>query len=484
MEQTLIEIKGAVPRIEYLRYTEPVSWQINEGHHWAIIGPNGSGKTVLTDMLIGKYALKLREVSCIDRNGANLAVSAVVKSVAFRDIYSLIDADTSFYQQRWNKGIEQDVPIVKELVGKADQKWLDELVDWFGIEDLLEKEVNLLSSGELRKFLIVKSLLTNPRVLILDNPFIGLDVSSRSVLNKLLIRLSELDNLQIVLVLSDPADIPDFITDVLPVKDKKLYPALSATEFISSIDLQDHLFPPRHSALSHIPGLGLREQDLSYENVAVLNNINIKYGSRSILKDLNWTVKKGDKWALLGPNGSGKSTLLSLICGDNPQAYANDITLFDRKRGSGESIWDIKKRIGYVSPEMHIYYQQNTKCVDVVGSGFFDTIGLYRKCSSQQEDMAMEWMKLLDVSHLRDIAFQHVSSGEQRLLLFARAMVKRPELLILDEPMHGLDIVNKRRIKRFIESYCSEHITLIYVTHYQDELPDIIDKQLVLKKQQ
>lgn len=115
---------------------------------------------------------------------------------------------------------------------------------------------------------------------------------------------------------------------------------------------------------------------------------------------------------------------------------------------------------------------------------FFDTIGLYRKCSSQQEDMAMEWMKLLDVSHLRDIAFQHVSSGEQRLLLFARAMVKRPELLILDEPMHGLDIVNKRRIKRFIESYCSEHITLIYVTHYQDELPDIIDKQLVLKKQQ
>ena len=173
-----------------------------------------------------------------------------------------------------------------------------------------------------------------------------------------------------------------------------------------------------------------------------------------------------------------------MICGDNPQAYANDITLFDRKRGSGESIWDIKKRIGYVSPEMHIYYQQNTKCVDVVGSGFFDTIGLYRKCSSQQEEMAMEWMKLLDVSHLRDIAFQHVSSGEQRLLLFARAMVKRPELLILDEPMHGLDIVNKRRIKRFIESYCSEHITLIYVTHYQDELPDIIDKQLVLKKQQ
>jgi len=270
MEQTLIEIKGAVPRIEYLRYTEPVSWQINEGHHWAIVGPNGSGKTVLTDMLIGKYALKLGEVSCIDRNGANLAVSAVVKSVAFRDIYSLIDADTSFYQQRWNKGIEQDVPIVKDLVGKADQTWLDELVDWFGIEDLLEKEVNLLSSGELRKFLIVKSLLTNPRVLILDNPFIGLDVSSRSVLNKLLIRLSELDNLQIVLVLSDPADIPDFITDVLPVKDKKLYPALSATEFLSSIDLQSHLFPPRHSALSHIPGLGLREQDLSYDNVAVL----------------------------------------------------------------------------------------------------------------------------------------------------------------------------------------------------------------------
>ena len=154
-----------------------------------------------------------------------------------------------------------------------------------------------------------------------------------------------------------------------------------------------------------------------------MKNIHIRYGDRTILKDLNWQVKRGEKWALLGVNGSGKSTLLSLICGDNPQAYANDITLFDRKRGTGESIWDIKKRIGYVSPEMHLYYQKNVRCLDVVGSGFFDTIGLYRKCNPEQENLALEWMKAFNISHLKDISFLNVSSGEQRLVLLVRVFI-------------------------------------------------------------
>ena len=199
-------------------------------------------------------------------------------------------------------------------------------------------------------------------------------------------------------------------------------------------------------------------------------------------KDLNWTIKRGEKWALLGVNGSGKSTLLSLICGDNPQAYANDITLFDRKRGSGESIWDIKKRIGYISPEMHLYYLKNVKCIDVVGSGFFDTIGLYKKCNAEQEAIALDWMKTLGIEHIKDISFLNISSGEQRLVLLARVFVKNPDLLILDEPLHGLDVVNKQRVKKLIEDFCDKDKSLIYVTHYENEIPGIVDKRLVLTK--
>ena len=437
----------------------------------------------MVDILLGRYALKEGEIISADESGANLSVSSVVKSVAFRDIYSIIDTQNSYYQQRWNKGDEQEVPLTKDLVQNADQTWLNTLVEWFRIEDLMNKEVNLLSSGELRKFLIVRSLLSRPRILILDNPFIGLDTSSRKVLNDLLTRLSELDNLQIVLILSNPNDIPDMVTHILPIKDKQIYQPMSRMTFEEDKEFVTSLFPSVGiEELETLKKASNDEETKTYENAAILKNIHIRYGQRTILKDLDWEIKRGEKWALLGANGAGKSTLLSLICGDNPQAYANDITLFDRKRGTGESIWDIKKRIGYISPEMHLYYLKNVRCLDVVGSGFFDTIGLYRKCDTEQEVVALEWMKLFRVEHLKDVSFLNVSSGEQRLILLARVFVKNPDLLILDEPLHGLDIINKRRVKEILERYCDSNKSLIYVTHYENEIPSIVDRRKVLIK--
>ena len=480
--KTIIEIKGGIPRLEHLQFKKPVNWKINKDEHWAIIGPNGSGKTLFTDTLLGKYALKEGEITCKDAEGNNLQISSVIKSVAFRDIYSIIDTQNSYYQQRWNKGDEQDVPLVKELVAKADKEWLDTLVEWFAISELMEKEVNMLSSGELRKFLIVRSLLSKPRVLILDNPFIGLDANSRIILNDLLVKLAGLEDLQIVLILSNPADIPNIVTHVLPVYNKELLPVCSRQEFINDRATTNTLFKevkiPNISELKTLYNNNI----LPFKSAATLKNIHIKYGNRTILKDLDWQIMQGEKWALLGVNGSGKSTLLSLICGDNPQAYANDITLFDRKRGSGESIWDIKKRIGYISPEMHLYYLKNVRCLDVVGSGFFDTIGLYRKCDPEQEKIAIKWMEAFNISHLQDVSFLNISSGEQRLVLLARVFVKNPDLLILDEPLHGLDVANKRFIKRLIENFCGTDKSLIYVTHYEDEIPSIVDKRLVLIK--
>lgn len=481
-QNIIISIENGLPRQEYAQFKSPINWMIRNGEHWAIIGPNGSGKTMLTDILLNKYALKEGEVISKDIQGNNLPVSSVVKSVAFKDIYSIIDTQNSYYQQRWNKGDETEVPIVRDLISKSDSIYLEELLTWFGISDLMDKEINMLSSGELRKFLIVKSLLTKPRILILDNPFIGLDAKSRIILNDLFIQLSELKHLQIVLVLSNPKDIPSFITHVLPVCDKELLPVLSYQEFLANDKLMASLFSDIE--MKNISGLkdSCKSSALSFDYAAILKDIHIKYGARTILKNLDWNVKRGEKWALLGVNGSGKSTLLSLICGDNPQAYANDITLFDRKRGTGESIWDIKKRIGYISPEMHLYYLKNVRCLDVVGSGFFDTIGLYRKCDSRQEKVALEWMKILGVGKLKDISFLNVSSGEQRLVLLARLFVKNPDLLILDEPLHGLDAANKKYITRLIEEFCGEDKSLIYVTHYEDEIPNVVKKRLVLQK--
>lgn len=186
---------------------------------------------------------------------------------------------------------------------------------------------------------------------------------------------------------------------------------------------------------------------------------------------------------MLGPNGSGKSTLLSLICADNPQAYANNLELFGVKRGSGESIWDIKRNIGYVSPEMHHYYLKNVPCKDIVGSGLFDTIGLYRNCNKSQLETVATWMERFGIEKLAEKSFLKISSGEQRLCLLARAFVKEPSLLILDEPLHGLDASNKLKTRQIIDEFCNDaSITLIYVTHYPEEMPTCVSKQFLLKK--
>lgn len=225
------------------------------------------------------------------------------------------------------------------------------------------------------------------------------------------------------------------------------------------------------------------EREYNSHEVVRMSKVSIKYGERIILKDLDWTVMKGERWALSGQNGSGKSTLLSLVCADNPQSYACDIALFGQERGSGETIWDIKKHIGYVSPEMHRSYQRPLPAIRVVASGLTDSVGLYVKPSDADYDICRFWMDMFGLQGKEETSFMELSSGEQRLVLLARAFVKDPELLILDEPLHGLDNSNRRLVKDIIEAFCKrQNKTLIMVTHYKEEWPSCIDHSLVLQR--
>lgn len=473
----IVDLRNVVTRLPELRFAEPFNWSVKEGEQWAVVGPNGSGKTLIADMMQRKFALKEGEITF----GYDEKVSNLVKSIAFKDIYSLADCRNTYYQQRWHSTETDEVPTIEEILKEyAGTENLSQMLSFFGIEDLLPKRLIFLSSGELRKFLIVRSLLTRPRILILDNPFIGLDVSSRDVLIDLLQQMTKLENVQVILLLSNPDDIPEMITHVLPVHDRICFPPETRADFIAHTGLLNRLFPD-HS--SDIPLPASEKVSSTHDVTFRMEHVSIKYGKRTILKELDWEVKNGEKWALFGPNGAGKSTLLSLIYADNPQSYANTLYLFDRKRGSGESIWDIKKRIGYVSPEMHLFYMENVPTLNIVGSGFFDSIGLYRKCTAEQQAIALDWMRVFGIETLKDRSFLTLSSGEQRLALLARAFVKDPDLIILDEPLHGLDISNKKRAARIIEQFCSRPgKTLIYVTHYPHELPQCVDRRFELVK--
>lgn len=480
--QNFISIENGVTRHPLYRMKEPINLQIAAGEHVAIVGRNGSGKSLLVDTIIGRYPLLMNEVKYDFSPSESKMVCDNIKYITFRDSYG--DADgTYYYQQRWNAHDHDDTPIVRDLLPECKNEELRKsLYDLFGIEAMLDKHIILLSSGELRKFQLTKTLLSNPRVLIMDNPFIGLDAKTRDLLHRLLARLTEVTDLQVILVLSKTDDIPTFITHVIPVEDRHCGKKITLQEYLAARPA-DPVHVLSDEKRQRILDLPYADNLYHAEHIVDLNKVSIRYGERTILKDLDWSVLNGEKWALSGENGAGKSTLLSLVCADNPQSYACDISLFGRKRGSGESIWEIKKHIGYVSPEMHRAYLKNLPTIDIVASGLYDSIGLYRK--TREEDVAVceWWMDIFGIRDLKDRNFLQLSSGEQRLVLLARAFVKDPELLILDEPLHGLDMINRRLVKDIIEAFCHrKDKTMIMVTHYQEELPDTITNSLFLKR--
>ena len=407
----------------------------------ALVGDNSAGKS---------------------RLAAAFAARCAAKYISFRDSYGSYGDRNFFMQQRWNLfTLEGDPPSAGEVLHgeaaassdpAAAARRLEELTALFSMEPFLDKPLVTLSSGELRKYQLTRALLSGPRTLVIDNPYIGLDAGTRTLLTRLLESLTP--TTQLVLVLSRPAEVPAFITHVIPVAAGKLGEKTPRQAW------QDSVLPPA---------------------VIRLRNVTIRYGSRVILNALDWTVREGEHWALTGANGSGKSTLLSLINADNPQAYAHDIELFGRRRGSGETIWDIKRQIGFVSPELHRAFQVDAPALDIVTSGFFDTEGLFRKPTAEQRALARRWMAEFGIEELADIPFLRLSSGYQRLCLVTRAFVKDPPLYILDEPLQGLDEALRRRVKGLLDRYCgAPGKTLVMVTHYPEEYPACIDHSLSL----
>jgi molybdate transport system ATP-binding protein len=425
-----------------------ISFQILSGQKTAIVGPMGSGKTSLAKALAGRL-FRTGEVFFSSRNLDKRAyVMLVEQQHQFKNRSNL----SEFYlQQRFNSSDCEDAYTVEEELAGL------ELGDWvsiFELEGLLKRPLIQLSNGENKRLQIVKSLAYQPDWLILDNPYVGLDVKGREILTKGLLSLDS-KGIQFILV-SSPGDVPDFINQVIELPSAQDAPSKPAP-------LLRPLAP--------------------FETAVKMEKVQIKYGTNTILSDFSWKVNRGERWAIKGPNGAGKSTLISLITADNPQAYSQDITLFDRRRGTGESIWDIKRKIGYLSPELHLYFKEGGSCFSVVASGLFDTLGLFKRLSEEQTAQVNHWMQVMGIAHLKERSFLQISGGEQRMVLITRALVKNPELLILDEPCQGLDRVQTEHLKSVLD-YLAENseMTLLYVSHYDRDIPSCVNQVLELKR--
>jgi len=452
-----------------------INLSIQKDEQWAIVGPSGSGKTTLAKVICNSIFFR-GNIDITNLTDPEIKPTVILIEQQHR-FKNKSNVENFYYQQRFNSTDKEDASTVEEELNTSSHNTLEKekWIAFFSIQHILKKPLIQLSNGENKRLQLAKALLKKPDLLILDNPFIGLDTLGR---NSLKLALNEITAQGIsIILIADEHDFPSCITNVAFLKNGEI----AIREF-----KQDFLSPENKVSTKLIDNLLLKKcftaQKTNYNLAIKMVNVNIQYNKHKILSNINWEVKAGEKWCLTGPNGSGKSTLLSLITADNPQAYANEIYLFDRKRGSGESIWDIKKNIGYLSPELHLYFQQNETCFQTIASGLFDTIGLFRKPNSAQTELVLNWMKILSIEHFTDKWMHQLSLGEQRLVLLARALVKNPPLLILDEPCQGLDAQQTIFIKEIIDQFCSSNnTTLIFVSHYEADIPSCINNFIKLE---
>lgn len=474
MTEPVVQIKNLTIQHPNNVVLDNLCWSIQRGQNYLLGGKSGSGKTTLAKVIAGLIPTN-GEVNINFDSSCNLPAKVVYISNWFQ--FTNLEGDRNFYyQQRYNHHQGHETLTVKaELEHFATKQNLDfasieSRIKDFGFENVQDSQLIELSSGEHKKLQLIRGLWIQPQLLIIDEPYTGLDKNSRVVLNNWLDELVA-NGSQIILITND-TQLPMSINCYAQIIDEQIEQVSSISEIVLDQRRQRKELP---TFLKLTP-------KTSYETVAELKNIFIRYGDKQVLKDVSWTVKVGEKWLLQGPNGSGKSTLLSLINGDHPQAYGHDLSLFGNKRGSGESIWDIKQKIGIISPEMHWYFDQNATVWHTIASGFYDSIGWFIDVKFTEKQQIEELMEFFDLTAYRDQLLHTLPLGKQRLAMLARTIIKNPPLLVLDEPCQGLDIEQAKYFNDVVDELAVHGKTIIYVGHYESQLPSCIEYRIELEK--
>ena len=462
----------ALPAIQH------IDWQINKGEQWACLGPNGSGKTSLARVISGQaphHSGELVIAPELDKKG--------VAYVCFEQAQALCARDKKLDDSEFRADASDPGTTVRDIIldGRQVGDELDTWVERLAIGHILHRGLRYISTGEMRKTLLIKAILSQPAILILDSPLDGLDLATQQEMRRVIDELLE-SPVTVLMLCRQTEDVPAGVSHTL-VLDQGSIIACGPREQVLEDTAVDALMNPPLEALADLPSPSPRDYSLPDSGPLLeLKGVNVRYGEHQVLRDVDWVFDRDQHCCVSGPNGCGKTTLLSLVTGDNHKAYGQDITLFGVPRGSGESVWDIKQKYGQLDTQLHLNFARGMKVVEVVVSGFFDTIGLFDNWGDRQRDSAEQWLTALGLASYAREGFDALSFGLQRMVLLARAMVKSPVILLLDEPTLGLDGHHRKLILRAIDHIAANCDTqVIFVSHSVGDMPACINQQLVFE---
>ncbi len=459
-------------------------WKLCAGQRWLVLGGNGAGKTLLANILAGRQALA--RGSC--EYGDGFRPTDDLALVSFERQYELYDRDDRFDDSELREDVNDRGTTVAGFLqtvgGLADEG--RELLKKLGLTVNPASGLRELSTGQIRKLMLVQALLARPRVLILDEPLAGLDAATRAsfgaVLGELFARV------ETVLLLSGRVDeLPAGASHIMHLECGRVVSAEPWSEQGLAVvrqQLQKHL---RHSAPAwdKLDTQGSTQasgvSDSAQEPALIeLHDVAVSFAAQPVFSGLSWTMQPCHHSLIVGPNGCGKSTLLNMLLGDNEKAYGQAVSLFGRRKGSGESVWDIKRRFGVVNVNLQRQISRREPVLHTIASGLHDSLGLFQMPTATERSQARVWFQRMGLPD--DLAvrrFGQLSFGQQKLVLIARAMIKQPRILILDEPCLGLDDANRRKVLQVVNRIAATGTTqLLFVSHDQSECPDCINQRL------
>jgi molybdate transport system ATP-binding protein len=477
MRGPLIRVERAVSRIGKQATLSVEQFELTVGQHWCVFGGNGAGKTLFMRLLTGQLVSGRSQVSYA--TGFSLAQ---IEFVSFEEQQRLCTLDARHDISEYSADVQdQGTTVASLILGNAtpDDAY-SAIIESLQLTKLQGRGIRYLSSGQIRKTQIARSLYRKPQLLILDEPLESIDSASQAHIISALTGWMTPHTTSLLICRRAQDILPNvshmMIMDSLKILRQGDVQSVVGGDDFNDIVNQQALVPstlPSSAASRRLPDLDRAVALIRLENVSAA------YGQDRIISDLFWVMQSHHHTLIEGPNGCGKSTLLSLINGENHKAYGQEVYLFGRKRGSGETVWDIKARFGVVSNELHNKYVQSWRVIDVVVSGFYDSVGLFDDSGAAEQELAGQWLNTFGLKDSYAKFYDQLSFGQQRLVLLARAMVKHPRILILDEPCVGLDDYHRRLILGVVDMIAASGATqIIFVSHLREEYPSCINQRI------